>query len=93
LRPQPFFLGIAYAGLGLGLSALFVRETHAHVRHEASVHSGSAEERLSTAQVFKLTTLTEPALSSCSQAGLANNLNDGLAAALPTELRRRPTEE
>ena len=29
LRPQPFFLGIAYAGLGLGLSALFVRETHA----------------------------------------------------------------
>jgi MFS family permease len=79
LRPQPFFLGIAYAGLGLGLSALFVRETHAHVRHEASVHSGTAEEGLSTAQVFKLTTLTEPALSACSQAGLANNLNDGLA--------------
>jgi MFS family permease len=79
LRPQPFFLGIAYAGLGLGLSALFVRETHAHVRHEASVHSGTAEEGLSTAQMFKLTTLTEPALSACSQAGLANNLNDGLA--------------
>jgi MFS family permease len=79
LRPQPFFLGVAYAGLGLGLSALFVRETHAHVRHEASVHSGTAKEGLSTAQVFKLTTLSEPALSSCSQAGLANNLNDGLA--------------
>lgn len=79
LRPQPFFLGVAYAGLGLGLSALFVRETHAHVRHEASAHSGTAEERLSTGQVFRLTTLREPALSSCSQAGLANNLNDGLA--------------
>ncbi len=79
LRPQPFFLGIAYAGLGLSLSALFVRETHAHVRHEAASHTGPAEERLSTREVFKLTTFREPALSSCSQAGLANNLNDGLA--------------
>jgi len=79
LRPQPFFLGVAYAGLGLGLSALFVRETHAHVRHEASTRGGGREARLSTGEVFRLTTLTEPALSSCSQAGLANNLNDGLA--------------
>src|ERR671937_2144607 len=36
LRPQPFFLGLAYAGAGLGLSALFVRETHGHVRTEAA---------------------------------------------------------
>jgi MFS family permease len=79
LRPQPFFLGVAYAGLGLGLSALFVRETRAHVRHEAASHAGAAKARLSTGQVFRLTTLAEPALSSCSQAGLANNLNDGLA--------------
>ena len=79
LRPQPFFLGIAYAGLGLGLSAFFVRETHAQVRQEASVHTGPAEKHLSTAAVFRLTTFSEPALSSCSQAGLANNLNDGLA--------------
>src|SRR5947207_9107423 len=28
LRPEPFFLGVAYAGLGLGLSVIFVRETH-----------------------------------------------------------------
>jgi MFS family permease len=34
---------------------------------------------LTTGQVFRLTTVTEPALSSCSQAGLVNNLNDGLA--------------
>jgi MFS family permease len=79
LRPQPFFLGVAYAGLGLGLSALFVGETHAHVRHEASTRSGEGEAKLTTSEVFGLTTLTEPALSSCSQAGLANNLNDGLA--------------
>src|SRR5205085_4365059 len=34
LRPDPFFLGMAFAGLGLGLSTLFVRETHGHARHE-----------------------------------------------------------
>src|SRR5215472_4191664 len=79
LRPQPFLLGVAYAGLGLGLSALFVRETHAHVRHEATSHTGAAVGALSTGEVFRLTTFGEPALSSCSQAGLANNLNDGLA--------------
>jgi MFS family permease len=79
LRPQPFFLGVAYAGLGLGLSALFVRETHAHVRHEASTRASTGDAGLPTRAVFRLTTITEPALSSCSQAGLANNLNDGLA--------------
>ena len=78
LRPQPFFLGIAYAGLGLGLSALFVRETHADVRHEAAQARASSRGR-STREVFTLTSLREPALFSCSQAGLANNLNDGLA--------------
>ena len=36
LRPEPFFLGVAFAGLGLGLSTLFVRETHGHARHEAA---------------------------------------------------------
>src|SRR6266700_809629 len=41
LRPQPFFLGIAYAGLGLGLSALFVRETRGHARHEAARHAAA----------------------------------------------------
>src|SRR5882672_12017289 len=34
LRPAPFYLGLAYAGLGLGVSALFVRETRGHVRFE-----------------------------------------------------------
>src|SRR5205807_3585350 len=40
LRPEPFFLGIAYAGLGLGLSALFVRETRGHARYEGDTQGG-----------------------------------------------------
>jgi MFS family permease len=95
LRPEPFFLGLAYAGLGLGLSTLAVRETRDHARLEASLTNagrsasedpapdmgvGSAGvERPSTREVFVRTSLREPALSACSQAGLANNLNDGLA--------------
>jgi MFS family permease len=78
LRPEPFLLGLAYAGLGLALSGLVVRETHGHARLEASNHAG-ADGELSTRQVFAQTTYREPALSSCSQAGLVNNLNDGLA--------------
>src|SRR5205085_3869871 len=38
LRPAPFYLGIAYAGLGLGPSALFARETRAHADREALDH-------------------------------------------------------
>ena len=82
LRPEPFFLGIAYAGLGLGLSVFFVRETHAHARHEAANHvttSDTHSDALTTAEIFRLTSFRDKALSSCSQAGLVNNLNDGLA--------------
>ncbi|MFL6186471.1 MAG: MFS transporter [Actinomycetes bacterium] len=95
LRPEPFYLGLAYAGLGLGLSALLVRETRGHARLEAQLtDAGRAtdanggpddepaavgEERLSTREVVVRTSLREPALSACSQAGLVNNLNDGLA--------------
>lgn len=82
LRPDPFFLGMAFAGLGLGLSALFVRETHGHARQEARTHvdtSAAAHAGLSTREVFLLTSFKERALSAASQAGLVNNLNDGLA--------------
>jgi MFS family permease len=82
LRPEPFFLGVAFAGLGLGLSTLFVRETQGHARHEAATHittNDTLHEGLSTREVFLLTSFKEHALSSCSQAGLVNNLNDGLA--------------
>jgi MFS family permease len=82
LRPAPFFLGLTYAGLGLGLSTLFVRETRGHAHHEARNHvASSADLRhgLSTKEVFLLTSFKEKALSAVSQAGMVNNLNDGLA--------------
>ena len=44
LRPEPFFLGLAYAGLGLSLSVLFVKETHHHVHHEAANHTAANDD-------------------------------------------------
>ncbi|MHB8464357.1 MAG: MFS transporter [Acidimicrobiales bacterium] len=79
LRPQPFYLGIAFAALGLGLSTLFVRETRGHARQEAATSLSVARDDLSTREVFLLTSFSERALSAASQAGLVNNLNDGLA--------------
>lgn len=79
LRPEPFYLGIAFAIVGTLLSIAFVRETHVHARHEAANHASSVHDGLSTREIFALTTYKERALSSCSQAGLVNNLNDGLA--------------
>lgn len=80
LRPEPFYLGLAFAGLGLGASVLFVRETSGHARLEAERdHADTGEPELSTRQVFLLTSFREPALSAVSQAGMVNNLNDGLA--------------
>ena len=82
LRPEPFFLGIAYAALGLGLSAFVVRETRGHADLEAVTHVSASEELgkgLSARRVFLLTSFGDRALSACSQAGLVNNLNDGMA--------------
>ena len=82
LRPEPFYLGIVFAALGLGLSTVFVQETHGHALHEAAAladQGNDADADLSTGQVFMRTSFTEKALSSCSQAGMVNNLNDGLA--------------
>ena len=86
LRPAPFLLGVAFAALGLGLSTLVVRETREHARLEASRHVARADgrhdhlhDKLTDRQVFAQTSFREPALSSASQAGLVNNLNDGLA--------------
>jgi MFS family permease len=81
LRPEPFYLGIAYAALGLGLSTLAVRETRDHAVFEAQNHQPVADVRedLSSREVFVHTSFTEPSLSAASQAGLVNNLNDGMA--------------
>jgi MFS family permease len=82
LRPEPFFLGLAYAGLGLSLSVLFVKETLHHVHYEAANHTAAnddAQDGLTDREIFTLTSFREKSLSAASQAGLVNNLNDGLA--------------
>ena len=96
LRPEPFYLGIAFVALGLGLSLFFVRDTVDHVRVEAGERdsnrthnpNGSNEDSRSDSnrasrptwrEVFVRTSWKDKSLSSCSQAGLVNNLNDGLA--------------
>jgi MFS family permease len=81
LRPAPFLLGAAYIALGLGLSAA-AKETRGHARHEAAAHVAAADHlggHLTTGQVAWLTSFSEPALSAACQAGMVNNLNDGVA--------------
>lgn len=80
VRPQPFYLGVAFVAAGLALSALLVRETRHHVSHESTLIGSLPHDGLPTArQVFWRTTLFDANLSSVSQAGLVNNLNDGMA--------------
>lgn len=80
LRPQPFYLGVVYVACGLVLSAALVQETRQHVAHEVSLHASVPREAsLSQREVFWRTSLTDRNLSSASQAGLVNNLNDGMA--------------
>ena len=79
LRPAPFFLGLAFAALGLGLSAVFVRETAGHVAHEAAGHTGGHGGELSHRAVFALATWRDRSLAAVSRAGLVNNLNEGMA--------------
>jgi MFS family permease len=80
LRPQPFYFGIVYSVLGLALSVFLVRDTRGHARLEASAHNGSeSSERPSTAHVFAETSWRNRTLFSASQAGLVNNLNDGMS--------------
>jgi MFS family permease len=80
LRPEPFYLGVAFVTLGLFLSAFVVRETRHHVAIESQLHgANSAAGTASQREIFWRTTLRDPDLSSVSQAGLINNLNDGMA--------------
>lgn len=78
LRPAPIYLGIAYASLGTVLSVLLVRDTRAHVRLEASSLTGEAAS-ISFREIFALTSFKDRNLFAASQAGLVNNLNDGLS--------------
>jgi MFS family permease len=91
LRPVPFLPGFFFALAGLFLTIFFVRDTQAHARLEASMsHRATASTSLpnpgvatsqsepSFAQILLLTSWKDRALFAASQAGLVNNLNDGM---------------
>lgn len=80
LRPEPFLLGVVFVVFGLALSVLLVRETRHHVAAESRLAGELPPEGVPTArEVFWRTSLLDENLSSVSQAGLVNNLNDGMA--------------
>ena len=78
LRPEPFYLGIAYAAMGTSLSILLVRDTRHHVALEVSRHATSVE-KVGFWNIFCRTSFGERNLFAASQAGLVNNLNDGMS--------------
>jgi MFS family permease len=78
LRPEPFYPGVAFVAVGLLLSALLVHDTAGHVALESS-RRVAPELAVNPRDVFWRTTWTDRNLSSVSQAGLVNNLNDGMA--------------
>jgi MFS family permease len=80
LRPEPFYLGVVFAAAGLLLSLLFVQESHGHALHEAALRDNAATHAApSFREIFALTSWRDRRLFATSQAGLVNNLNDGMA--------------
>jgi MFS family permease len=78
LRPAPFYLGVGYAILGLALSVLLVRDTREHVRLEARAN----QQQIAPTnfwEIFSLTSFRDRNLFAACQAGLVNNLNDGMS--------------
>src|SRR5579859_7550251 len=78
LRPVPIYLGVAYAVLGTALSVLLVRDTREHVRLETAAASKPST-AMSLREIFALTSFGDRNLFAASQAGLVNNLNDGMS--------------
>ena len=82
LRPWPELIGVVYAAAGLILSAAVVRDTAAHVAAETAQERNPGEAADATRKpfstVFKETSWGDRSLRGISQAGLVNNLNDGL---------------
>ncbi|MEA5139185.1 MFS transporter [Arcicella rigui] len=73
VRPYPFYLGIVFSVSGLLLSILFVKDTKGHVNNE------SQESKIPFLRnIFVDTSFKHPSLSGITQAGLVNNLNDGM---------------
>jgi MFS family permease len=78
LRPVPITLGVVYAVAGLALSVLVVRDTRGHVALEAG-GAEAATPAIGFREVFALTSFRDRNLFAASQAGLVNNLNDGMS--------------
>ncbi|MFD7385578.1 MFS transporter [Streptomyces anulatus] len=79
LRPVPELLGVVFVTAGLALS-LTVRDTAAHVALELAQHPEPppGDEKTGLAATFVRTSWRDRSLRGASQAGLVNNLNDGL---------------
>jgi MFS family permease len=81
LRPEPFYLGVAFVITGVVLS-FFVHETWGHSALEARTNGDREPNRIAahttSREIFWRTTLSDRSLSSVSQAGFVNNLNDGM---------------
>jgi MFS family permease len=78
LRPAPFYLGVGYAVFGLALSAFAVRDTHGHVAIESAA-SGDESSSVTFREIFRRTSWGDRDLFAACQAGLVNNLNDGMS--------------
>jgi MFS family permease len=78
LRPDPFYPGVAFVAAGLALSVVLVRETRGHMALESRLRN-QPPHVASQREVFRQTTFADRNLSSVTQAGLVNNLNDGMA--------------
>ena len=80
LRPEPFYIGIVYAVLGLLLSAALVRDTGPHAQLDAAKHAAvGPASPVGYSRVFVETSWSNRTLFSISQGGLVNNLNDGMS--------------
>jgi len=77
LRPVPFLFMFGATAAGLALSIAWVRETLPFARLEAT-QAGGASEALTLRLAFATGSYRDRTLMSCSQAGLVNNLNDGI---------------
>ncbi len=73
LIPYPFYIGIVISILGLFFSIFFIKDTRHHVAMESK-----ASDKSMLKQVFWETTWANNNLGSISQAGMVNNLNDGM---------------
>lgn len=78
LRPVPIYLGIGYVVLGAILSVLLVRDTRGHVALESAAQAAKPQ-TITFREVFALTSFRDRNLFAASQAGLVNNLNDGMS--------------